>query len=96
MKIVIGSLQCEGNSLSPVLTRYEDFDYAEGEAMYEKVHVVDMLRERNCEIIPTIYAHALPGGAVVKDDFLRLANRLVDAIPENGADGIWLLIHGTM
>lgn len=96
MKIVIGSLQCEGNCLSPVLTRFEDFDYAKGEAMYEKVAVMDLLRERGCEVIPTIYAHALPGGAVIKEDFLRLANELIDAIPEKGIDGIWLFIHGTM
>ena len=96
MKIVIGSLQCEGNCLSPVLTRFEDFDYAKGEAMYEKVAVMDMLRERGCEVVPTIYAHALPGGAVIKEDFLRLVNELTDAIPESGIDGIWLFIHGTM
>ncbi len=96
MRIAIGSLQCEGNCLSPVLTRFEDFDYAKGEAMYEKIAVMDMLREKNCEVVPTIYAHALPGGAVIKEDFLRLANELVDAIPESGIDGIWLFIHGTM
>lgn len=96
MRIVIGSLQCEGNCLSPVLTKFEDFDYAKGEAMYEKIAVMDMLRERNCEVVPTIYAHALPGGAVIKKDFLRLANELIDAIPESGIDGIWLFIHGTM
>lgn len=96
MRIVIGSLQCEGNSLTPVRTRLEDFDYAAGEAMYEKIQVVDYLREQGCEIIPTIYAHALPGGAVVKEDFLRLAGELTDAIPAEGIDGIWLYLHGAM
>lgn len=96
MKIVIGSLQCEGNSLTPVRTRFEDFDYAAGEAMYEKVQVIDYLREQGCEIVPTIYAHALPGGAVIKEDFLQLATELVDAIPQEGVDGIWLYLHGAM
>lgn len=96
MKIVIGSIQCEGNSLTPINTKFEDFDYAVGEAMFEKVQVIDFLRERNCEIVPTIYAHALPGGPVVKKDFLRLANELVNAIPTQGIDGIWLLLHGAM
>lgn len=96
MKIVIGSMQCEGNSLTPVYTKYEDFDYAAGEAMYEKIAVMDMLRERGCEIVPTIYAHALPGGAVVKEDYLRLVNEMVSAIPEDGIDGIWLYLHGAM
>ena len=96
MRIVIGSIQCEGNSLTPVFTRFEDFDYAEGEAMYEKVQVTDHLRQHGCEIVPTIYAHALPGGAVVKEDFLRLANELVDRIPTENIDGIWLYLHGAM
>ena len=96
MKIVIGSLQCEGNSLTPIHTKFEDFDYAVGEAMYEEIQVVDFFKENGCEIVPTIYAHALPGGAVVKEDFLRLANELVDAIPTEGIDGIWLYLHGAM
>lgn len=96
MRIVIGSIQCEGNSLTPVFTHFEDFDYAEGEAMYEKVQVVDYLRQKGCEIIPTLYAHALPGGAVVKEDFLRLAQGLADRIPTEGLDGIWLYLHGAM
>lgn len=96
MKIVLGSMQCEGNSLTPVLTQYEDFDYAAGEAMYEKIQVVDYLKQCGCEIIPTIYAHALPGGAVIKEDFLRLAQDMVDRIPADGIDGIWLYLHGAM
>lgn len=96
MRIVIGSIQCEGNSLTPIHTKFEDFDYAVGEAMYEKVQVMDYLKEHQCEIVPTIYAHALPGGAVVKDDFLRLAKELVDAIPKDGIDGVWLYLHGAM
>lgn len=96
MRIVIGSMQCEGNSLTPIHTKFEDFDYAVGEAMYEKVQVVDYFQEHDCEIVPTIYAHALPGGAVVKEDFLRLAQELVSAIPTEGIDGIWLYLHGAM
>ena len=96
MRIAIGSIQCEGNSLTPIPTRFEDFDYAVGEAIYNKVKVVDYFRENGCEIVPTIYAHALPGGPVAKDDFLKLTNELVDAIPESGIDGIWLFLHGSL
>ena len=96
MRIAIGSLQCEGNSISPIHTRFEDFDYAVGEAMYEKIAISDLLREKGIDVVPTIYAHALPGGAVVKEDFLRLAGEIVDGIPSEGIDGVWLFIHGTM
>lgn len=96
MKIAIGAMLCEGNSLTPVLTRYEDFDYAADEAMFEKVAVMGLLRERGCEVVPTLYAHALPGGAVVQEDFLRLAGELVDRLPAVGLDGVWLYLHGAM
>ena len=96
MRIAIGSLQCEGNSISPIHTRFEDFDYAVGEAMLEKIAIGDRLREKGVEVVPTIYAHALPGGAVVKEHFLRLAGEIVDGIPSEGIDGVWLFIHGTM
>lgn len=96
MKIAIGAMLCEGNSLTPILTRFSDFDYAEGEAMYEKVSVMELLYERGCEIVPTLYAHALPGGPVAYEDFLTLAGGLVDRLPEEGLDGIWLYLHGAM
>ena len=65
MRIAIGSLQCEGNSLTPIHTRREDFDFAAGEDMYEKIRIWDLLEGKQAEIIPTMYAHALPGGQVV-------------------------------
>ena len=95
MRIAIGSLQCEGNSLTPVYTRFEDFDYAPGESMYQKIKVMDYLSEKGAEVIPTIYAHALPGGAVIKEDYLRLVSEIVDGIPCD-VDGVWLYLHGAM
>lgn len=96
MRILLGSVQCEGNSLTPIKTKYEDFDYAKGEAMYEKIRVMEFMRDNGLEPIPTIYAHALPGGAVVKEDFLKLVNELLEAIPESGIDGVWLYLHGAL
>ena len=96
MRILLGSVQCEGNSLTPIKTKYEDFDYAKGEAMYEKIRVMEFMRDNGLEPIPTIYAHALPGGAVVKEDFLKLVDELLDAIPESDIDGVWLYLHGAL
>lgn len=96
MKIALGSLQCEGNSLTPVLTRFNDFDYATGEDMYGKIQIMDRVGELGIETVPTVYAHALPGGAVVKEDYLRLVEEMVDMTPAEGIDGIWLYLHGAM
>lgn len=96
MRIALGSLQCEGNSLTPVYTHFEDFDYAPGDKMYEKIKIMDLVQELGIETVPTLYAHALPGGAVVKEDYLRLVNEMVDSLPAEGIDGIWLYLHGAM
>lgn len=96
MRIAVGAMLCEGNSLTPVLTRSSDFDYAEGEAMLSKVAVTELLRERGCEVIPTVYAHALPGGPVAKADFLQLEEALLSRLPPAGLDGVWLYLHGAM
>lgn len=96
MKIAIASLQCESNTLSPIPTTLSAFDIAYGTDMYEKIHVVDMLEDAGAEVIPTLYAHGLPGGPVRKEDYLKLAMGIVDALPEKGLDGVWLYLHGAM
>ena len=96
MKIAIGSLQCESNTLSPIPTTKADFDYAAGWDMLKRVNVRDLLEEAGAQIVPTIYAHALPGGAVRKQDYLELVEDLVSRLPDSGLDGVWLYLHGAM
>ncbi|MBR7188519.1 MAG: M81 family metallopeptidase [Clostridia bacterium] len=96
MRIAIGSLQCESNTLSPIPTVKADFDYAAGEGILKKVHVEDMLRAEGCEIVPLIYAHALPGGSVRREDYLDLVEDMVGRLPDSGVDGVWLYLHGAM
>ena len=95
LKIAIASLQQESNTLSPIPTTREDFDQAFGADMLSKVHIGDMLEAAHAQAVPTLYAHALPGGAVAKEDYLFFADRIVEGIPED-SDGIWLYLHGAM
>ncbi len=95
LRIAIASLQQESNTLSPIPTLREDFDQAFGADMMSKVHIGDMLDAAGAEVIPTLYAHALPGGAVKKEDYLFFADHIVDGIPAD-VDGIWLYLHGAM
>lgn len=96
LKIAVGAILCEGNSLTPVSTHFEDFDYAEDAAMLKKIDLPPDLSSRGVTLIPTIYAHALPGGALPKEDFFRLENALLSRIPDTGLDGVWLYLHGAM
>ena len=95
LRIAIASLQQESNTLSPILTHREDFDQAFGADMLGKVHIADILESAGAQAIPMLYAHALPGGAVKKEDYLFFADRIVDGIPTD-VDGIWLYLHGAM
>lgn len=95
IKIAIASLQQESNTLSPIPTRREDFDQAFGTEMLAKVHITDLLESAGANTVPTLYAHALPGGSVIKEDYLFFADRIVEGIPFD-VDGIWLYMHGAM
>lgn len=95
-RVVLGSMQCEGNTLTPVLTCLEDFDIRKGEDMYERIHVLDMLKAEGLEPVPTIFAEALPGGPVRKADFVGMVNNLVSRIPDSDIGGVWLYLHGAM
>lgn len=96
VKIAIGSLQCESNTCSPIPTRKTDFDLALGEAIYQKVHVNDLLEHAGATVVPTLYAHALPGGAIPREDYLWFVTQMVESLPDQGLDGIWLYLHGAL
>lgn len=96
MRIAVGSLQCESNTCSPIPTTREDFTVAYGEEMLQKVHVSDLLEEAGATVLPTLYAHALPGGPMQKDAFFWFVNRMVEAISDKRLDGIWLYLHGAL
>jgi microcystin degradation protein MlrC len=99
MRIVVASLQQETNTLSPMPTTYSDFVCAFGDDMLGKINVVDIFKDAGALLIPTLYANALPGGKVVKNDFLRFEKEIADKIRKeniSGIDGIWLYLHGAM
>jgi microcystin degradation protein MlrC len=95
VRIAVASLQQESNSLSPIISLIDDFDIAYGSEMFAKIHVLDLAREAGAELVPALYAHALPGGPLAKTDFLKLAGDIIDRIP-NDIDGLWLYLHGAL
>jgi len=97
MRIVVGSLQHETNTFSPVKASWEDFDYAEGKEMLNKIAVTDLFLKEGAELIPTIYANAVPSGKLDKESYMKFLNEMVNRIPDAGEiDGIWLYLHGAM
>lgn len=96
MKVLVGCFYHETNTFNPIPTQREDFVFAEGDAVLERLHSVDVLRERHVEVVPGIYVTGLSSGPVTKSAFDFFAGKLLDALRRTEVDGIWLHLHGSM
>ncbi len=97
MRVLVGSIQQETNSFSPVKPTIEDFDYLEGEEMLNQIAVTSFFQKENVELVPTIYANAVPSGRLSRKEYEKLCERLLERIPDEPVlDGIWLYCHGAM
>lgn len=96
MRILVGSIQQETNSFSPVRPTVRDFDYLEDEAVLDKIPVTPLFQQAGAELVPTIYANAVPSGRLSRTEYEELCGRLLARVPDGGLDGIWLYCHGAM
>jgi microcystin degradation protein MlrC len=97
LRIVVGMLHTESDTFSPVRTRMEDFEVVRGENVLDRIAVTSLFREAGVDIVPTLYANALPGGTTEKQTYLELRNGVLNPISrEEKIDGIWLYLHGAM
>ena len=97
MRIIVGMLHTESDTFSPVKTRMEDFEVVRGKNVLDRVAVTSLFKEANADIVPTLWANALPGGTTDKETYLELRSGILDSISREGKiDGIWLYLHGAM
>jgi len=97
MRILAGVLLHETNTLTPLATTLSDFDVALGPAMLERVPVCGVFDEAGATVVPTVYASALPSGAVERGAFLDLVGPVLQTARQQGPfDGVWLYLHGAM
>ena len=97
LKIVVGSVQHETNTLSPLLTKREDYEILHGEESLGKLAGVALFKEAGATIVPTLYANTVPSGMVEEKTFVSFRDRILDVVRrEVPVDGIWLYLHGAM
>ncbi len=97
MKIAIGMFYHEANSFNPYLIQKEDFTFAEGDEVLKRMYATEIFEQENAEIVPLIYAVAMPNGVASRDAFEFYANKITDIIEQNkDLDGIFLHLHGSM
>lgn len=106
-RVAIGGIWHETNTFAITRTTLEDFrayQFARGEEMlarYENVRneIGGMIaggREKDFELVPTLFAGAVPSGMVAAETYEQLATSLLGELEKNNFDGVMLVLHGAM
>lgn len=97
MKVIVASFQCESNSLAKSHPSRNDFEYFEGEDIFRKLAVREVFARSGIEVVPSIYAAALPSGTVTEALYMYYAGKIMKTVREHpDADGIYVYFHGSM
>lgn len=97
MKIIVASFQCESNSKANLHPQKGDFEYFSGEDIFKKLVVKDIFEKAGFEIVPSIYANALPSATVERHIYEFYKEQIMDTVRANpDADGIYIYVHGSM
>lgn len=97
MKIIVASFQCESNSKAKLHPQKHDFEYFKGEDIFKKLVVKDVFEKNGFEVVPSVYAVALPSATVEKDTYDYYADQILETVRENrDAAGVFIFFHGSM
>lgn len=102
MKILVGGFGHESNTFTPFLTRMQDFRPLFGEETLRKSSrrgsfagiVATLEVHDDIEPVPTITAHAMPGGVVERETFETLKGKILEQAHD--VEGVCLYLHGAM
>ncbi len=102
MRILVGGFGHESNTFTPFLTRLSDFRPRYGaETLIQPLRrgsfggiVATLERQPDIELVPTITAHAMPGGVVERETFESLKGKILEQAHD--VDGVCLYLHGAM
>ncbi|WP_299163655.1 M81 family metallopeptidase [uncultured Eudoraea sp.] len=98
-RIAIAGLAIESSTFSPAQTHEEAFHarVAEDVFTFYPFLAEDSVNRKRAEWIPTLRAHALPGGIVTREAYESLVSKTLTMLKENGPyDGLFFDIHGAM
>ena len=97
MKIIVASFQCETNSKAKLHPKKHDFEYFKGEDIFKKLAVKEVFEQNGFEVVPSIYAVALPSATVGKEVYNFYADQILETVRENhDAAGVFIFFHGSM
>lgn len=97
MKVIVASFQCESNSKANLHPQKSDFEYFAGEDIFKKLVVKNIFEDAGFEIVPSIYANALPSATVERHIYEYYKEQIMDTVRANpDVDGIYIYVHGSM
>lgn len=98
-RIAIAGLAIESSTFSPALTHEDAFKARVDEDVFTfyPFLAADSADRKRAVWIPTLRAHALPGGTVTREAYESLVNQTLDRLKANlPYDGLFFDIHGAM
>lgn len=106
-RVLVASMMHESNSFNPIIAGENDFGVVRGEKLFERNPkndplrgVMDTLQEQGYEVVPTLFASAVPNGEVDHDFYMGLKAEILErarqAQEEKPLDAITLALHGSM
>ncbi len=105
MRIVTAGFHHESNTFNPIITDRFDFNIYRGKEIYNAIKTYESVRGvvetlesyEGYEVIPTIFARAVPNGVINPDLYYELKNEMIARmVSVEGADGVTLALHGSM
>lgn len=95
MKIAIGMFYHEANSFNPNELQKEELVYCEGREVLDRMYATEVFQTAGAELVPLIYAVALPGGIMSRACYDFYADRILEILSENrDVDAVFLHLHG--
>lgn len=84
-RVLVASMMHESNSFNPIIAGENDFGVVRGEKLFERNPkndplrgVMDTLQEQGYEVVPTLFASAVPNGEVDYEFYLGLKEEILE------------------
>ncbi|WP_425448267.1 M81 family metallopeptidase [Dethiothermospora halolimnae] len=106
-RILVAGIHHESNSFNPIIVGEKDFNIIYGDEIFNNLRkndsmtgIIKTLQQGGYEVIPTVFARAVPNGEVDYDFYTKIKNEIIkrakSAKKEAPIDAITLSLHGSM
>ncbi|MFV0503937.1 MAG: M81 family metallopeptidase [Lachnospirales bacterium] len=106
-RILVASMHHESNSFNPIIAGEQDFNVIRGNDIFKAIRdndsasgIITTLQDAGYEVIPTVFARAIPNGEVDYNFYNKIKNEIInmaiEAEKKAPIDAITLALHGSM